>query len=147
MTQPIYYEDKIKSTNGNWISVLFKGEHHMSADHLEFLPSVPIFGVKRFVTTNGKALFNPQDSCFYIHDSTLIIRINSKTWQATHFISPGKISFGSITQSEDDLNMSLYSTGSGARKPHQLDLKNIEWINGLGPAKKGVFPSAWEPWV
>ena len=125
MTQPIHHERKIKSTDGKWISVVFRGEHHMSADHIEFVMSIPILGVKRFFTTNGSVFFNQQNKCFYMHDSSFIIRVDTKTWVASHFISPDKVSFGSNMNSETDLHMSLYSTGSGAREKYQLNLNNI----------------------
>jgi len=147
MILPIYNENKIQSPNGKFITVQFKGEHHMSADHIEFVPSEPVLGVKRFFTTNGSAIFNQQDNCFYLHDSSLIICIDVETWQATHFNSPKKVSFGAITISEDGAKMSLYSTGSGARESIQLNLNMIEWTSGLGSASQGVFSSAWEPWV
>lgn len=147
MILPIYHESKIESTNGKWIIVQFKGEHHMGADHVEYVPSVPIMGVKRFFTTNGSAWYNQHDRCFYMHDSRLIIRIDTEAWKAAYFVSPPKVSFGGITESEDSINMSLYSTGSGAREKNPLNLYNTEWTEGLGSASEGVFPSAWKPWV
>ena len=77
MTLPLHHEEVIKSPSGRSISVENAGEHHMGADHVEFVPSEPVHGVKRFFTTNGRAFFNEGDGCFYLYDSCMIIRLDA----------------------------------------------------------------------
>lgn len=57
----------------------------MGADHVEFIPSEPVHGIRRFFTTNGRLAFREDDACFYLYDEhCLLLRIDSRTWQASH---------------------------------------------------------------
>jgi len=118
----------------------------MGAEHVEFVPSEGICGIKRFFTTNGRVFFNEADACFYLYDSCLIVRVDSKSWNASCVGRPQPMYFGSISIDSDDLCMDLYS-GSGGREIHRKPLCEIQWTDGLGSASDGIFPSAFKPWV
>ena len=146
MTLPLHHESEVEAPNGKSISIQNAGEHHMGAEHVEFIPSEPISGVKRFFTTNGRLFFNADDGCFYLYDSCMIIRINADSWKVTCAGRPQPLYFGTVSISEGNLNMDLYS-GSGGRESHSKLLGEIDWTDGLGSASEGVLPSAYKPWV
>ncbi len=114
----------------------------MSADHIEFIPSEPIAGVKRFFTTNGAALFNEADSCFYLYDSSLVVRINSESWTASSLANPGE----KVSAELAKLRNKFYPGGRGYEAQIKVLTDNV-WEEGLGVASEGVFPSAWSPFV
>ncbi len=142
MSLPVYYQKTITSPSGKSISVEFYGEHHMGADHIEFIPSEPIDGVKRFFSTNGYAIFNEADLCFYLFDSHLVVRVNSKSWTASCLANPNK----KILTKLQKLRIKFHPEGRGCETQFK-DLKNCDWKCGLGEAFEGVFPTAWEPFV
>jgi len=142
MALPVYHEHTISSPSGRSISVEFAGEHHMGADHIEFIPSEPISGVKRFFCTNGSAFFNEADSCFYLYDSSLVVRINSESWTAACFANPDE----KIRTELVRLRSLFYPEGRGYEAQIKI-LAEIDWKDGLGEAFEGVFPTAWEPFV
>jgi len=55
---------------------------YIGAQHTRAVPSAPVVGVRRFLTTDGNALFHEADGCSYLHDSPLVVRIDSATWKA-----------------------------------------------------------------
>ena len=114
----------------------------MGADHIEFIPSEPINGVKRFFTTNGKAFFNEADSSFYFYDSTVIIRVNSESWTASNFSNLD----GTLSVREENLRLEFFPESGGCDVQIQ-PLAEVKWEDGLGEASEGVFPSAWGPFV
>lgn len=118
----------------------------MGADHIEFVPSEPISGVRRFFTTNGRLLFNESDGCFYMNDSCLIVRLDSDSWGSSFVERPKSMYFSTVIIVGDDLTMDLYG-GYGGRESRSTPLSEIDWTPGLGPAAAGVFPSAYLPWV
>ena len=157
MTLPVYFKSIIKSPNGRSISNEFCGEHHMGADHIEFVPSEAIQGVKRFFTTNGRFLFNEADLCFYIYEPyTLIIRIHSESWLASCLSQSRSEHFEVIRQELVNMNpgggmrqviVKLYqdednSTGEGDDTACGQPLTDVVWEVGLGEASEGVFPNA-----
>ena len=142
MALPVIHKSTITSPSGKTISVEFCGEHHMGADHVEFIPSEPIAGVKRFFTTGGNALFNEADLCFYLYDSSLVVRVNSKSWRATYLANPDK----KIRAELQKLRSKFYPEGRGCETQLKA-LKKCAWKAGLGEAFEGVFPSAWQPFV
>ena len=129
----------------------------MGADHIEFVPSEAIQGVKRFFTTNGRFLFNEADLCFYIYEPyTLIIRIHSESWLASCLSQSRSEHFEVIRQELVNMN-----PGGGKRQvlvklnPDGNDdtgeedftaccqpLTDVVWEVGLGEASEGVFPNA-----
>jgi hypothetical protein len=142
MSLPVIHKRTITSPIGKTISVEFCGEHHMGANHIEFIPSEPIAGVKRFFTTGGEALFNEADLCFYLFDSSLVVRVNSKSWKATYLASPDKKTLAELQK----LRYKFYPEGRGCETQIGA-LKKCAWKVGLGEAFEGVFPTAWEPFV
>ncbi|MBK1855968.1 hypothetical protein JO972_13440 [Verrucomicrobiaceae bacterium 5K15] len=142
MSLPIIHQSTITSSFGKAISVEFCGEHHMGADHIEFIPSEPIAGVKRFFSTNGTALFNEADACFYLYDSSLIVRIHSESWTATHLADAPEIVYKKLVE----LRSKFYPSGRGGEKQIN-ELTENDWKKGLGAAAEGVFPSAWSPFI
>jgi hypothetical protein len=142
MSLPVYHKNTITSPSGKSISVEFCGEHHMGADHIEFIPSEPIAGVKRFFATNGTALFNEADLCFYLYDSSLVVRVNSESWTAASLAKPGE----EISALLVKLRSKFYPEGRG-RETQIKALTDGGWQSGLGEAFEGVFPSAWAPFV
>ena len=142
MPLPVIHRRIITSPIGKTISVEFCGEHHMGADHIEFIPSEPIAGVKSFFTTSGEALFNEANLCFYLFDSSLIVRVNSKSWKATYLANPDK----KILAELQKLRNKFYPEGRGYEAQIEA-LKKCNWKAGLGEASEGVFPTAWEPFV
>ena len=119
----------------------------MAAEHIEFVPSEPLEGVKRFFTTNGRASFNESDQCFYIQDACMLLRVDSRTWNASHIERPKDLYFGKISIEDDQLKMEMYSGYIGSAPPRSMPLSEVHWISGLGPAREGEFPSAYGPWV
>lgn len=142
MALPVIHKHSITSPGGKAISVEFCGEHHMGADHIEFVPSEPIAGVKRFFTTGGCALFNEADCCFYLFDSFLVVRVHSRSWKATHLADPDKKTLAELQK----LRIAFYPEGRGCETQVGA-LKKCAWKAGLGDAHEGVFPSAWQPFV
>lgn len=157
MTLPVLYKSILMAASGKSITTEFCGEHHMGADHVEFIPSEPVHGVKRFFTTNGQVLFNDADSCFYIYDPyTLIIRIHSETWQASCLSQKRSNNFEAVRQQLVDLHpgggrhqvlVALYSDGSDSadeedRSACGKPLTGAAWEAGLGEASDGIFENA-----
>lgn len=142
MALPVYHQSIITSPSGKSMAVEFCGEHHMSANHIEFIPSEPIAGVKRFFTTNGYAFFNEADSCFYLCDSSLVVRVNSKSWTAACLANPGEKVSAELLK----LRSKFHPEGRGSETQIKA-LRDSHWEDGLGAASEGLFPSAWEPFV
>ena len=146
MTLPLQHEREISAPNGRSIFIQSAGEHRMASEHIEFVPSESIEGVNRFFTTNGRAFFDQSGGCFYLFDSSLIIRINAENWQASCMEGPRPFYFESISISDGNLKMVLYSSGGGLESQSRA-LCDIDWTCGLGSAADGVFSSAYGPWV
>ena len=119
----------------------------MASEHIEFVPSEPLAGVKRFFTTNGRASFNDDDQCFYLQDACMLLRVDSKAWTTSYIERPKDLYFGQISIVGNRLDMELYSGYSGSVPPQSIPMNEVQWIDGLGPAQSGEFPSAYEPWV
>ena len=145
MTLPLCYEKNVDAPNGKSICVQSAGEHHMGAEHIEFILSQPLLGVKRFFTTNGQAFFHDEDGYFYLYDSCLIVRVHLETWQASYIERPDSLFITNISIANSNMLMKLY--GGGKRESQSKPLDEIEWSDGLGYAHEGVFPSAYVPWV
>lgn len=114
----------------------------MGANHIEFIPSEPIASVKRFFTTGGTALFNEADLCFYLFDSSLVVRVHSKSWKPTYLPNPDKKVLAELQK----IRSKFHPDGRGSETQIKA-LKKCTWKAGLGEAFEGVFPSAWEPFV
>ncbi|MDF1825978.1 MAG: hypothetical protein P1U68_15135 [Verrucomicrobiales bacterium] len=157
MSLPVYYKTIIKAPGGRSISHVFCGEHHMGADHVEFIPSEPVHGVKRFFTTNGRVLFNDADSCFYLlEEHTLIVRIHSESWVASCLSQSRSEDFRKIRGELAELYpgggihetlVTLYpdeddKAGETDRTSDGQALTEVVWEAGLGEAFEGVFPNA-----
>lgn len=118
----------------------------MGAEHIEFVPSSPIHGVRRFFTTNGKIFINQEEGSFYIYDSCLMIRIDTVLLEAGYVVRPEPLYFGSISITNRIVDVELYSD-KGKREKLSKPIDEFVWIDGLGAASDGVFPSAYMPWV
>ena len=116
----------------------------MGAEHVWLIPSEPVAGVKQFLTTNGKALFNHADGCFYLYDTMLVVRIDSSTWSPTSYERHGPYLIKELIVEGEEISVVRLqvSDGDRAQDPRRKTLYPPYWKDGLGSAVGGFFPSA-----
>lgn len=131
-TQPVIIEDY--------------GEHHMGAEHIEILTPIPIQGVTRFYTTNGRSYFSAFTHSLVIHDACTILRFDLRTLRLSHFLRPVGWYFSAVREDAETLHLSLYS-GFGKHREQRIPLGEDSFQPGFGDVWAGVFPSAYMPYA
>jgi len=113
----------------------------MGAEHVELVPSTPIEGLTRFVSTNGTGFYDRITDKVYLNDACLILEIDPHTLSCRHVTRPRGLYIGGFRRDQDKLRFEFYADGTRPRT-ECVDYSDIHWTDGLGPAKSGRFPSA-----
>jgi hypothetical protein len=122
------------------------GEHHMGCPHIEIVPPVPLAGVSRFFTTNGRAYYSAATESVVIYDANVILKFDLKSDEVAHVERPAKWYFAGVEEDETGYRLRLYDSGSKHAERH-VPFASADFRPGFGPVKRGVFPSAYGPWM
>lgn len=132
----------LESPSGFSIVLEHHHEHHMGAETVELVPSAPLHGVHRFRTTNGWAFYDASTDRVFLYDACLILEVDPHTLLCRHCSPPEPWYISEFSRNGDNFRLSLYD-GSGGRDEQQIPFHQISWLEGLGAAISGRFPSAY----
>lgn len=146
MTVSPFAERKINLPSGQSVRLINEGEHHMGCSVVVFALSTPLAGIERFFTTNGMMLCgDPPDFCF-LADGSLIVRIDTQHWTASHIARPAAERFGDLRLEGSALSYELVPVEpTSGLESRSITPDTGDWLAGLGPATEGFFPSAYKP--
>jgi hypothetical protein len=122
------------------------GEHHMGAEHIEIVIPVPVRGVDRFYTTNGRAYFSTRFSELVVHDACLILCLDLARGTVRHSRPPLPWYIAQLSESEEGYHLELYD-GSGGRRVLDIARSAANLPDGFGDIHGGVLPSAYMPFA
>ena len=130
------------------------GEHSPGAESIVVVPDRPVGGVKRFLTTNGQALFDPNGRWLIVEGVKGFVAHNLQDESVSHFADPDGALIGSWSIAGGVLEWKQARPDSSHHEVRSLALDEIgiRWEQGLGPFSNGVFqpdePFAgdWDEW-
>ncbi len=113
----------------------------MGACHIEIVPPLPIAGVSRFYTTNGKAYYSPFTRSLVIYDATTVLRFDLFKNELMHLNRPEGWYFKSVEEDEESYRLAYYD-GNFGRDEQRISRGKIAFEPGCGKVHDGIFPSA-----
>lgn len=128
------------------VRIEFYGEHHMGAEHVEIALPLPVSGIKRFYTTNGRAYFSTYSNQLVVYDSCLVIMLDLIAGTACHSFPPSSWYFEHFSETSETYRITLYN-GNGGRRFLDIARSEANFQDGFGVIQRGVFPSASMPYA
>lgn len=131
---------------GDFIRTVSYGEHHMGAETIEFRLSFELEGKRALFTTNGRVLPGRDRRSVYLHDATMVVRIDCETLRASHYRPPRGSYLAGFAEHASRFEVKTRAA-AGEVQTKWFDRETMPFEVGLGPASDGLFPSAYAPVV
>jgi hypothetical protein len=150
--------NRITSPNGKFfVDIDWYEEHHMGASTTRIYLHREIGGVSEFFATGGQAVFSPDSKWLVIYDRKIVLSIELDSEQCFNFSPPAAVDgwfifrrsrprfFRSVTVTVSAVHVCYETAFHTGQEQRELGYGANEWEKGLGVAKQGQLPSAYEP--